>query len=132
MNQPAPHPDRLSELVAIIRRLRSGTGCPWDRKQTGPSLRKYLLEEARELAEAIDQEDPDHIREETGDLFFILVMLCEIYRDQNSFTLEDALAGICEKMIRRHPHVFGDMSVDSEEEQRRLWQAIKTEEKKAA
>ncbi len=123
-------PHRLSRLQEIIRRLRSENGCPWDKKQTPVSLKKYLLEETSELAEAIDNQDARHIREEIGDLFFILTFLCEMYSERNAFSADDALQAIIEKMIRRHPHVFSDLPIGSDQELRKQWQAIKEMEKK--
>jgi len=86
--------------------LRGSEGCPWDQKQTPESLKRYLLEETRELAEAIDQGEPGHICEEIGDLYFILNLLTLLYEEQGLFSADDALNGISQKMIRRHPHVF--------------------------
>ena len=122
-------PHRLSRLQEIIRRLRSEDGCPWDKKQTPASIKKYLLEETDELAEAIDNKDARHICEEIGDLFFILTILCEMYSEQNAFTTDDALQAIIEKMIRRHPHVFNGLPTGSDQELRSQWQAIKKMEK---
>ena len=119
----------LARLLAIVDRLRGRDGCPWDRKQTPLSLKKYLLEETAELAEAIDSGDPGHIREEIGDLFFILAMLSAMYREQNLFSAADALHDITEKMIRRHPHVFAGQATGNEQELRRQWEAIKADEK---
>ncbi|MDW7771808.1 MAG: MazG nucleotide pyrophosphohydrolase domain-containing protein [Desulfobulbaceae bacterium] len=121
--------DSFTRLVSIITRLRSEDGCPWDRKQTGASLKKYLLEETGELAEAIDQEIANDICEETGDLFYILILLTLIHEDRGLFTLTDVLDRISDKMIRRHPHVFADKKTGSESELRRQWQEIKANEK---
>jgi len=118
---------RFQQLIAL---LRSENGCPWDQKQTPATLKKYLLAETRELAEAIDQGDHDHICEEIGDLFYILLMLCQMFKEQGLFTADTALEAITRKMIRRHPHVFAGKPAGSEEELRRQWEAIKKEEKK--
>lgn len=118
-------------LLAIIRDLRGDPGCPWDKKQTSLSLKKYLIEESAELAEAIEGGDADHVREELGDLFFILAMLAAIHEEQGDFTLAAALAGINAKMVRRHPHVFAGAPVAGDEELRRQWEAIKAAEKGA-
>ena len=120
----------LSRLEEIIGRLRSKNGCPWDKKQTPASLKKYLIEETRELAEAIDEGEPQHICEEIGDLFFILTMFCEMFKEQDAFTTDDALQTIIAKMIRRHPHVFNGLPAGNEQELRSQWQAIKEMEKK--
>jgi uncharacterized protein YabN with tetrapyrrole methylase and pyrophosphatase domain len=122
--------DPFRKFQHLITILRAENGCPWDRKQTPATIKKYLLDEAAELAEAIDQEDPGHICEETGDLFYILLMLCRMFEEQNLFSADTALEGIFAKMVRRHPHVFAGQPTGSEEELRRQWEAIKKEEKK--
>jgi uncharacterized protein YabN with tetrapyrrole methylase and pyrophosphatase domain len=119
--------DRLNSLVKI---LRSRNGCPWDRKQTAQSLKKYLLEETAELAEAIDHGDPAHICEETGDVYFILSLLSAIFEEKDQFSTDDALESICDKMIRRHPHVFEHHRKMSDSQLRHSWESIKAEEKK--
>ena len=128
MSQTHPN-DAFSELVKIITELRSERGCPWDRKQTPVTLTKYLLEETQELAEAIQKEDPLHVREETGDLFFILILLIKTYEEKNVFTIDDVLNTISEKMIRRHPHVFSGAETGNESELRQQWEEIKAIEK---
>jgi len=134
-----PHQDLLSsdedsfrKFQRLIAVLRSENGCPWDKKQTPATIKKYLLAETAELAEAIDQQDPDHICEEIGDLFYILLMLCQMFAEQNLFTADTALEQIFQKMIRRHPHVFAGQQVGSEEELRQQWEAIKQQEKKGS
>ncbi|MDU9050681.1 MAG: MazG nucleotide pyrophosphohydrolase domain-containing protein [Candidatus Electrothrix sp. Rat3] len=124
----------FQQLDQIVRKLRAPDGCPWDEKQTGPSLKKYLLEEAMELAEAIDNSDPEHIREEIGDMYFILALLALIYEEQDGVPGTDPVWKICDKMVRRHPHVFSrkeGMSGRSlsEEQLREQWERIKQEEK---
>ncbi len=121
--------DPFARLGFIVKTLRGSQGCPWDRKQTAESLKKYLLEESAELAQAIDQGDPAHICEESGDLFFILTLLAAIFEEKNEFTVNDALESICDKMIRRHPHVFEQTAPMSDEELRASWEAIKAREK---
>jgi uncharacterized protein YabN with tetrapyrrole methylase and pyrophosphatase domain len=122
--------DPFQQLNFIVKTLRGSHGCPWDQKQTAETLKKYLLEEATELAEAIDQGDPEHICEEAGDLYFILSLLTIIFEEKNEFSANDALNSICEKMIRRHPHVFEQEYNDGEEDLRAQWERIKNEEKK--
>ncbi len=117
-------------LDLIIRTLRGSQGCPWDQKQTPESLKKYLLEETRELVEAIDQGDSAHICEEIGDVYFILHLLTLLYEEQDKFTADDALNGIINKMVRRHPNVFEHSTNATEEELREQWERIKAEEKK--
>ncbi len=119
-----------SELIAIIRRLRAPDGCPWDREQTPQSVRKYILEEAYELSEAISQEDSGEVMEELGDLIFLLLFVAELYQEDGLFSLPDALRSIKEKMIRRHPHIFGDVKVDGTADVVANWQAIKSQEAK--
>ena len=119
----------FTELTGIIKRLRAPDGCPWDRRQTVDSFRPYLVEELYELLEAVDEDDRAGIRDELGDMFFQLLFLAELYEEQGAFTLAGALDSICRKMVRRHPHVFGDMRGASEEEIRRNWKRIKEEEK---
>ena len=120
----------LDRLDALVRTLRSPGGCPWDREQTPGSFLSYFIEEAYELLEAVEEGDGGHVREELGDLFFQLVFIGQMYEDQGAFRLTEALEQIIDKMIRRHPHVFGDETVSSREEQRRRWNAIKAGEKK--
>jgi MazG family protein len=103
-------------------------GCPWDQKQTTQSLKKYIQEECAELLEAMEENDPRHICEESGDLFFLLILLAEIQKEQGFFNLEDVLLGINEKMIRRHPHVFANSITGNEQELREQWEKIKIEE----
>ncbi|MDZ7641670.1 MAG: MazG family protein [Desulfurivibrio sp.] len=119
----------FTQLTNIVARLRGPDGCPWDRKQTPASFKGYLLEEAHEVMEALEGDNPDQIREELGDLLFQIIFLSQLYSEQGAFTLDQVIAGICDKMVRRHPHVFGDTQVESEEELRRQWQAIKAAEK---
>jgi uncharacterized protein YabN with tetrapyrrole methylase and pyrophosphatase domain len=126
------HVHPFQRLRFIVKTLRGSHGCPWDRKQTAQSLKKYLLEETAELAEAIESGDADHICEETGDLYFILALLTTIFEEQEKFSAENALMGICKKMIRRHPHVFEQNRDCSEKELRAQWEQIKAEEKGGA
>ncbi len=116
-------------LVEIITRLRAPDGCPWDQKQTPQTFKGYLLEETHELLEAINHDDADHVREELGDLFFQIIFLNNLYVEQGRFTLDEVLDTISAKMVRRHPHVFGDQVVKSEQELRQQWHAIKAAEK---
>ncbi|MDH5298640.1 MAG: nucleoside triphosphate pyrophosphohydrolase [Desulfobulbaceae bacterium] len=120
---------KFNELLDIVARLRAPDGCPWDQKQTPQSFKPYIIEEANELAEAIDHDDPDHVREELGDLLFQVAFLNRLYEEQGLFTMEEVVSTIIDKMIRRHPHVFGNTRVTSEEALRRQWTAIKATEK---
>lgn len=115
----------------IIAKLRSPEGCPWDREQTHESLRPYLLEEAHELLQAIEEEDDEAIAEELGDVLLQVFLHAQIGQDSGYFQLEDVLEAISDKMIRRHPHVFSDVEVASADEVVDNWQAIKRQEKPA-
>lgn len=118
------------DFIDTIATLRGENGCPWDKKQTLDSLKKYLLQECEELLEAIDNKDPDHICEETGDVYFILTLISQINTESGHFNIYDVINGINKKMIRRHPHVFSNMSTGSDEELRKQWEDIKSLEKK--
>ncbi|HBI14246.1 MAG TPA: nucleotide pyrophosphohydrolase [Desulfobulbaceae bacterium] len=121
--------DEFSRLYAIIKKLRSEGGCPWDKRQTPASIKKYLLEETAELAEAIDHESAPHIREEIGDLFYILILLIRIHEEKGEFSAAEVLASISQKMIRRHPHVFAGAMAGTDSELRAQWARIKAMEK---
>ncbi len=112
-----------------ISALRGEKGCPWDQKQTIKSLTKYLRQECDELLEAMASGDNEHICEETGDLLFILFLICQISAEEGHFTMDDALQAINEKMLRRHPHVFGDVRITDENALNRQWERIKSLEK---
>lgn len=125
--------DRLKEWSTfreIIAQLRSPEGCPWDREQTHVTLKKYIVEETHELLEAIEQEDDEGIIEELGDVLLQIFLHAQIGEDDGYFALEDILQSIGEKMIRRHPHVFGDVAVENAEDVVRNWQHIKNAEQK--
>ena len=121
----------LEALIEIVGRLRGPGGCPWDQKQTPAGLVRYLLEESRELAVAIERETHREVRDEIGDLCFILVMLARMYEEQGAFTMADCLESACRKMIRRHPHVFAGAEAGDEAALRAQWLRIKAEERQA-
>ncbi len=121
---------KFEELQQIVATLRQPGGCPWDIRQTPSSFKSYLLEEAHELLEAIDRDQPALIKEELGDLLFQLLFINQMFEEQGKFTLSEVIAAIIHKMIQRHPHVYGDEVVDTEEDQRRRWNEIKAQEKK--
>jgi tetrapyrrole methylase family protein/MazG family protein len=123
---------KIRELIALIRKLRSPEGCPWDRKQKKEDIAKYILEEAYEVADSLTRQSPQALKEELGDLLFQILFLTEIGAEDGSFSLNDVVEGIIEKMIRRHPHVFGKEKVNSVEEVKANWQKIKTRERGAA
>ncbi len=124
--------DRLfSRLVEIVIRLRGPNGCPWDRKQTPESLKKYLLEEAYEIIDAIDSSDTQEVCEEIGDLLFLLIFLTYLYEEAGAFSIGEMLRLCADKMIRRHPHVFGQAAVNCAREVIAQWQKIKEEESRS-
>lgn len=119
----------IDDLLEIMRILRGEGGCPWDREQTHASMRKDMLEEAYEVCEAIDLEDRDLLKEELGDVLLQVVHHARIEEEQGSFNFDDVCDGICKKLIIRHPHVFGDVSVSSTGEVLQNWEQIKQETK---
>ncbi len=123
------HRQTFADLVAIMARLRGPGGCPWDRQQTHESLRPYLLEEAYETIDAIDAGSPDRLREELGDLLLQVVFHAQMAADAGQFTIDDVVAGLTEKLIRRHPHVFGEAAVNSAGEVVTRWEEIKRQER---
>ena len=115
-------------LEAVVAKLREPGGCPWDQKQTHESLRKYLLEETYEAIEAIDEGDMAHLKEELGDVLLQVVFHARLAEEKNLFNLQDVVDGEVEKMLRRHPHVFSNLSVDGEEAVLQNWETIKAKE----
>jgi tetrapyrrole methylase family protein / MazG family protein len=120
---------RFDRLVEIMRRLRGPGGCPWDAEQSHKSLKRYLLEECYEVIEAIDKDDPGHLKEELGDLMLQPVFHAVIAEGKGEFTMDDVLQTICDKLVLRHPHVFGDQVVKTAGEQVENWERIKKLEK---
>lgn len=131
----APLQEQLGQtfpkLVLLMQRLLAPDGCPWDREQTFETLRRYVLEEACEVIDAIDARDRKHLEEELGDLLLQVVFLAELGRASQSFGPDDVILGICEKLVRRHPHVFADSSVSDAADVARQWETIKAQEKPA-
>ncbi len=119
----------LARLVGLMRRLLAPDGCPWDREQTYESLRKYVLEEACEVIDAIDSNDRGALREELGDLLLQVVFQAELGRREGSFAIDDVIEGIVSKLVNRHPHVFGDGSASDADEVVSNWEKIKVREK---
>jgi MazG family protein len=113
----------------LIRRLRSEEGCPWDRAQTIESLKNDLMSEAEEVEMAINKEDFDNLKEELGDLIWSIVLITQIAEEKGLFTMKDVLNDVNEKIIRRHPHVFGDLKVQSADEALKLFYKMKANEK---
>ncbi|NLD18632.1 MAG: MazG family protein [Clostridiales bacterium] len=124
-------PKRYSfdDFVKIIGRLRAPDGCPWDIKQTHESLKECLIEETGEVIDAIDNKDDENFCEELGDLMLQVIMHAQIATEEGRFSIEDVIQAVSEKMIRRHPHVFGDKKAGSPEESLALWEEIKKQEK---
>jgi len=120
----------LDELCRLVKTLRGEKGCPWDKKQSPESASIYLIEEVFELVDAIESGNSEHIREELGDLLFHIVFIAEMFEERKEFNLSQVARSITEKMIRRHPHVFGDMEVNSSAEVIQNWHKIKLNEKK--
>ena len=119
---------RIRDLVEVVRRLRSPQGCPWDREQTHASLRATMLEEAYEVLEAIDEQSMPKLREELGDVLLQVLMQSEIATQAGDFTVGDVADAVREKLVRRHPHVFGATVVSGSEEVVRNWEALKAAE----
>ncbi|HEX4355517.1 MAG TPA: nucleoside triphosphate pyrophosphohydrolase [Polyangiales bacterium] len=119
----------LHRLVEIMRRLLAPDGCPWDREQTLQTLRPYVIEEAHEVVDAIDSGKPEELREELGDLLLQIVFQAELARARGWFGPDDVVSAICEKLVRRHPHVFGDETVSGVDEVLANWEVIKAKEK---
>jgi MazG family protein len=118
----------LARLESIMAALRGRPGCPWDHKQTPETIQKYILDEAYEVAEAVRTGDPAAVREELGDLLFLIVFLVHLYQEGGRFDLGDVVAGAAEKMIRRHPHVFGQTRVTGAAQVLERWERIKAGE----
>ena len=124
----APHP-RLDELIATLERLRAPGGCAWDREQTHASLVQYLVEESAELVEAIEAGDDREMIEELGDVLYQVLFHADIAAESGRFTLEDVAAHMTQKMVGRHPHVFGDVVADTADQVVVNWEALKAVEK---
>ncbi len=128
-------PANFEDLIALMQKLRSPTGCPWDREQTYATLAPMLLEEAYEAFEAVEEARdgrPGDLRDELGDLLFQIVFYAQVAQEQGDFAIEDVTGAIHAKMVRRHPHVFGDTSADDTATVLRNWEAMKQDERRAA
>lgn len=128
MTRPSP----FQELVGVMETLRGEGGCPWDRQQDHHTLKRFLQEEAYEVLEAIDSDDPARLREELGDLLLQVVFHAQIAREADEFDVDDVCRGIVDKMVRRHPHVFGTEGIDTAEGVTQRWEEIKLAEKGGA
>lgn len=131
MGYPQKHANQggFKQAYDIVAQLRGEDGCPWDREQTLESLKAYLVEECYELLEAVDSGDPDSHKEELGDVLLQILLQSRIRQEQGDFEFDDVARSLSAKLIRRHPHVFGDVSVANSDEVVRNWDAIKADEK---
>jgi len=118
----------FTALWSLVERLRGPGGCPWDAKQTAESIKTYVLEEAYEVADAVERKSPEEVCHELGDLLFQILFMASIYKGSGDFDLHEVLETIHKKMVRRHPHVFGPVEVNSAEEVAANWEKIKKEE----
>lgn len=123
--------EAFRELIGIMARLRAPGGCPWDREQTLKDLGRYLKEEAEETARAIESGDMAHVCEELGDLLFNLIHAARIAEEQGAFDIRQVVLGARDKIVRRHPHVFGDAKATTKEEVLAHWERVKGEEKRS-
>jgi len=130
MPTPPQNLKQFSSLVQVIKDLRGPEGCPWDLEQTHQTLIPYAIEETFELAEALENQDDSHICEELGDVLFQVVLHAQLASDRQAFNIENVIAGITAKLVRRHPHVFAETKVNSVDDIITNWAAIKAEEKK--
>ena len=120
---------KFNRFIDIVRELRSENGCPWDKEQSPDSLKRYLLEETQETIEAINNNNQQHIKDELGDILYVMVLLTQIHDEVNAFDIGDVIDSITDKMIRRHPHVFNDEKIETVAELRKKWLEIKNMEK---
>ena len=120
----------INDLIEVMEQLRAPDGCPWDREQDHKSIRFHAVEEVYELIDAIEMDDDDEMLEECGDLLLQVVFHCQLAKERNAFDFEKAARSITDKLIRRHPHVFGDSKADNVEAVWAQWEKIKREEKK--
>jgi MazG family protein len=127
---PSTTGERFERLVGILARLRAPGGCPWDREQNFDTIKPYLLEETYEVLDAIDQRDWPGLAEELGDLMLQAVFFAQMASEKGKFGIDDSLDAISEKLIRRHPHVFGDGTAKTSDDVKRRWDEIKADEKK--
>jgi XTP/dITP diphosphohydrolase/tetrapyrrole methylase family protein/MazG family protein/ATP diphosphatase len=131
MNDPEKVSLKTKELLEIMQKLRSPGGCPWDREQTMDSLRPCILEEAYELVEAIERDDDSSVSEECGDLLLQVVFISCLAAEENRFDLAEIIEGLNMKLVRRHPHVFGEQTIDTSDAVLKNWERIKQKERKA-
>jgi tetrapyrrole methylase family protein/MazG family protein len=131
-HSPTSAGEKFQLLVNLMSRLRAPGGCPWDREQTFDTIKPYLLEETYEVMDAIDKRDWAELSSELGDLLLQPVFLSEMASDQDLFRIEDALDAINQKLVRRHPHVFGDQTAQTGDDVRKIWSEVKAQEREGA
>src|SRR5437588_5476415 len=129
-NTPTSAGTRFDTLVKLMARLRAPEGCPWDREQNFDTIRKHTLEETYEVLDAIDRRDWDGLREELGDFLLQAVFYAQMAAEENRFNIGDSLDAINEKLVRRHPHIFGDETASTGDQVLKRWDEIKAGEKK--
>jgi MazG family protein len=117
----------LKDITSLVKTLRGPDGCPWDREQTLKDLKSFLIGETYEILDAIDQNNPEHIKEEAGDVLFLIIFLIDILEETSNVTIHDVIAAVTEKMIRRHPHVFSKKKATTTDEVKANWRTIKQE-----
>jgi len=122
----------FQKLIDIMDILRGPDGCPWDAKQTPQTLKRYILEESYEVVDAVESGETDNILEELGDLLFQIVFMAKLFAEKKAFNMNDVINAIADKMIRRHPHIFGDTTVKDADQVKENWEKIKAAEKKNA
>lgn len=122
--------ERFERAVAIMERLRAPGGCPWDREQTFDSIKPYTLEETYEVTEAIDNRDWEELPGELGDLLLQVLFYAEMGKEQGTFSIDDVLDRLSQKLVDRHPHVFGDTKAETSADVKRNWEALKVEERR--
>ncbi len=127
----APSPGRLTDLLALMARLRSADGCPWDREQSFSTIAPYTIEEAYEVADAVERGDMDALKDELGDLLFQVVFHAQMASEAGAFDFADVVDAIQSKMVRRHPHVFGEAGPRTSSEQTADWEKLKAAERAA-
>ena len=120
---------KFDRFVDIVKELRSENGCPWDKEQSPASLKRYLMEETQEAIEAISSNNHEHIRDELGDILYVVVLLAQIHNEADLFNMGDVIDSITDKMVRRHPHVFNEEKIATVAEVRKKWLEIKNKEK---
>ena len=123
--------EKIDELIRLSEILLGPNGCPWDKEQTFDSLKKYILEESHEVVQAIDVKDWENLKEELGDVLYNIIFLTKLAEKSKKFDFTDVVEGICKKIIRRHPHIFGDRKAETAEDVKKVWAEVKKEEKKS-